>query len=547
MKIKKYLLIIILIVAAVLRLWRLGSIPPSLTPDEASLGYNAFSILKTGKDEYGTPLPIIFKSFGDYTPGLYVYLTVPFVAVLGLNELAVRLPNALGGVFVVYLLYLLTKKSSKQFGLVVAFLAATNPWLIYFSRGAWLPNVSLALTLIGIYFFLKSIDRTKYIVHSAIFFALTLLSYQGAKLSTGIVLLILALVFWKEVVKIEKKYYLRGFILGLIITLPIIASLFEGKTGRLNVVSIFSYSRSVESVQKLLNEGNEKIGGLTHVLYHSEGLNYLRAILGRWFNNYSGRFLFFEGDWEHPRFGALYMGVMLFSDIILIIAGLSVVIKNLKNKYVQLLLLLLILSPLPSAFSRDIVHAARSLNMIIPLIIISSLGAVEIFKAHHIFFIPFLALTFLSFVYFLDAYFMHLPIHNAKYWDYGYREVVETILPIQSNYQKIVFQQSYEQPFIYFLFYGAQKGYQAYMPEQVQKRLVLKDSSAGDVGLVEQLDNINFRFVGWPITEEEKTLIIVDGVTAPKEIIGSDYKFISQIMYPDKVSTAFNIIEVKKK
>jgi len=547
MKIKKYLLIIILIVAAVLRLWRLGSIPPSLTPDEASLGYNAFSILKTGKDEYGTPLPIIFKSFGDYTPGLYVYLTVPFVAVLGLNELAVRLPNALGGVFVVYLLYLLTKKSSKQFGLVVAFLAATNPWLIYFSRGAWLPNVSLALTLIGIYFFLKSIDRTKYIVHSAIFFALTLLSYQGAKLSTGIVLLILALVFWKEVVKIEKKYYLRGFILGLIITLPIIASLFEGKTGRLNVVSIFSYSRPAESVQELLNEGNEKIGGLTHVLYHSEGLNYLRAILGRWFNNYSGRFLFFEGDWEHPRFGALYMGVMLFSDIILIIAGLSVVIKNLKNKYVQLLLLLLILSPLPSAFSRDIVHAARSLNMIIPLIIISSLGAVEIFKAHHKFFIPFLALTFLSFVYFLDAYFMHLPIHNAKYWDYGYREAVETVLPIQSNYQKIVFQQSYEQPFIYFLFYGAQKGYQAYMPEQVQKRLVLKDSSAGDVGLVEQLDNINFRFVGWPITEEEKTLIIVDGVTAPKEIIGSDYKFISQIMYPDKVSTAFNIIEVKKK
>ncbi len=66
MQTKKFLLIIILIIAAFLRLWRLESIPPSLTPDEAALGYNAYSVLKTGKDEYGKVLPIIFKSFGDY-------------------------------------------------------------------------------------------------------------------------------------------------------------------------------------------------------------------------------------------------------------------------------------------------------------------------------------------------------------------------------------------------------------------------------------------------------------------------------------------------
>src|SRR3990170_6052123 len=98
---KKYSIILIVLIAAVLRLWKLDNIPPHLTPDEAALGYNAYSILKTGKDEYGEFLPIIFKSFGDYKPGLYVYLTVPFVAFFGLNEYTVRLPSAIFGIIAV--------------------------------------------------------------------------------------------------------------------------------------------------------------------------------------------------------------------------------------------------------------------------------------------------------------------------------------------------------------------------------------------------------------------------------------------------------------
>src|SRR5687768_12237216 len=92
-----YLLVVIMIVAAILRLWKLGSIPPGLTPDEASLGYNAYSILKTGRDEYGQLFPTVFKSFGDYKPGLYTYAVIPFVALFGLNEWTVRLPSALAG------------------------------------------------------------------------------------------------------------------------------------------------------------------------------------------------------------------------------------------------------------------------------------------------------------------------------------------------------------------------------------------------------------------------------------------------------------------
>ena len=49
-KLNNLIVLSVLLIAAFLRLWQLGSIPPSLTSDEASLGYNAFSILKTGRE-----------------------------------------------------------------------------------------------------------------------------------------------------------------------------------------------------------------------------------------------------------------------------------------------------------------------------------------------------------------------------------------------------------------------------------------------------------------------------------------------------------------
>ena len=88
---------IVIVLAILIRVVNLSSVPPHLTPDEAALGYNAYSILKTGRDEHGAFLPIVFKSFGDYKPGLYVYLTVPFVGLMGLNEFSVRFPSALMG------------------------------------------------------------------------------------------------------------------------------------------------------------------------------------------------------------------------------------------------------------------------------------------------------------------------------------------------------------------------------------------------------------------------------------------------------------------
>src|SRR3989338_6879363 len=107
---RNFLVIFIIILAAVLRLWGLDKFPAGLNADEAAIGYNDYSLLKTGLDEHGTPWPLVFSSFDDYKPAGYFYLALPLVAVLGLNIWAVRLPSALLGVLSVYFVYLLTNK-----------------------------------------------------------------------------------------------------------------------------------------------------------------------------------------------------------------------------------------------------------------------------------------------------------------------------------------------------------------------------------------------------------------------------------------------------
>jgi len=109
------LLIAIIILAAGLRLWQLGSVPPSPDWDEAALGYDAYSIMHTGRDEFGKFLPVVLRSFDDYKPALYAYLAIPTVAMLGLNIFAVRLPSALFGIISVIAVFYLVQELFRDF------------------------------------------------------------------------------------------------------------------------------------------------------------------------------------------------------------------------------------------------------------------------------------------------------------------------------------------------------------------------------------------------------------------------------------------------
>jgi len=541
-------LLIILVIAAFLRLWKLDSIPPHLTPDEAALGYNAYSILKTGRDEYGSLFPLIFKSFGDYKPGLYIYTTVPFVALFGLTELSVRLTSALSGIASVALIYFIVRKLSfdDRISYLSVLFLAISPWHIHFSRGAWEITLCLFLTLLGVYLFLKSIKKQKYLLASSFSFGLTLLTYQGAKLSTLIVVFLLIAFFFKKLIKIDKKILLGSVLVGVFVSMPVILSLFQGRASRLQVFSVFSYPRSESYLENFLNEAGVKKNSLVYYLFYNEPLNFARGIAGRWFNHFSTRFLFFEGDWQNPRHSPPNHGMLLLGDVVFFVIGLFLIFRFIPQKRYLFVLFWLILAPMPAVLSRDQVQAVRAFNMTVPLVIILALGANTLFKKWKI--ILTFAIISLSFLYYLDAYFVHLPKHASRYWEYGYKEIVQTVVPLQDKYKMIKVQQSYAQPYIYFLFYGVSLDSQKYNPQNYQKYAHLKESEFGDVGQVEQLENIYFSAIDWSVARGEKgVLFVADPIRIPDEDSQDPnlFQLIKKINYLDG-SPAFKIIEVKK-
>src|SRR5258708_10985045 len=232
LKYKNWILVGIIVLAFVLRFLHLNSYP-ALNADEASIGYDAYSLLQTGKDQHGNSWPIDFQSFNDYKPGLYVYIVMPFVKVFGLNEWAVRIPNALIGVASVYVVYLLVKelfRRDKQsfaifdgkelFALLSALFLAISPWHIQFSRGGWEANVATFLVMLGILFFAKYFNSSKknilYLVSSVCAFVLSMYCYQATRVVTPFLGIGLITIYKKEIFVNLKPFFISGILCVII-------------------------------------------------------------------------------------------------------------------------------------------------------------------------------------------------------------------------------------------------------------------------------------------------------------------------------------------
>lgn len=357
---------------------------------------------------------------------LYKLSTVPS---LGLTEFSVRFPNAIFGIAGVYALYLLVKElfsENLSLPLISAFMLAINPWHMYFSRGVWEANVALTITIFAVYFFLKAFQKQKYILLSGFLFVLTLVIYSGSGLATAIVVLILVLLYWKKIVKFKPKILVPAVVLGFLITLPV-------------VVSISSYERPGNYLQ-----GGENVGSFQYYLFHSEAGYSLKELALRWFNHFSGRFLFFEGDWQNPRYSPPHQGMLLVADLFVLAAGvLYAARKKMFRGGGRFILLWLLLSPLPSVLSQDQVNAFRSFNMVVPLAVVLAFGVIWFYEfiqrqaglVRALLIAVCMGLYFFNYAYFLDSYFVHLPKQRSQEWHYGYKQTIKTILPMVDKYE----------------------------------------------------------------------------------------------------------------
>lgn len=158
----RIILVFILIIGFVSRVLFIDYQPNALNVDEASAGYEAWSILNHGVDRNGKFLPAFLIAWGNGQNALYSYLMMPFIMLFGLNTLSVRLPMAIIGCVSLVIMYLLLKelKDEKTALIGVAFFAIC-PWHIIKSRWGLESNVFPDMVLWATYLTVLSMKKQR--------------------------------------------------------------------------------------------------------------------------------------------------------------------------------------------------------------------------------------------------------------------------------------------------------------------------------------------------------------------------------------------------
>ena len=528
----KIILILIIILAAVLRLWNLNNYPAGLNADEAAIGYNAFSLLQTGKDEYGTLFPLAFKSFGDYKPGLYFYTVIPFIAIFDLNEWVVRLPSAIFGILTVILIYFLGKEifKNKCVGLLSGFLLAISPWHLHFSRGGWETNMATFFITLGIYLFIKGKNNYQILFWSIISFLISMYAYQSPRLIVP-VLTVCLLVFYKnnlmEIIKkieIKKRIFLS--LLLLILSIPLILQFTSGEgNARFDGLSFLSDTGPASRVNELRGEHNN-LNSFEGKIIHNKLTAYGSSFLSHYLDHFRPDFLFIRGDPlvrnKVPETGQFYLIEALF-----LIIGLLALIK-IRFEHSKLLIAWILISPLASSMTYQTPHALRALSMVIPLTLLMGYGIFSLWymvyglRKKIVIGIIMIMLLF-EFVHYLESYYIHYPKRYSEAWEYGFKEMVKKLEKYEPLYNNVVITDRYDQPYILVLFY------KKYDPKKYQPQAILSPRDKFNFGTVREFDKFEFRpILAMEISKSENTLFVGTDQEIPKNA-----NIIDKVMYPN--------------
>ncbi len=460
---KKLILIIIFCLAVLFRFWNLTKYPVSLSMDETAIGWNAYSILKTGHDEWGQFLPLAFKSAGDYKPPVNVYLTVPSIALFGLNEFAVRFPSAfIGSLTPIFLVLLLLKLKIKP---IPAYLAgawlAILPWHIHFSRASFEAITALFFLIVGTYYFLCWVEKPKIskIILWITSFSLSVWAYHAERLFVPIFVIGLILIFIKKIKfdQIKRQIPIALIVLGFFAIPFIKLTLFTPAiTTRAAATSIIRDP----SLTQILHHGN--YSSLKELIFDNDFYLIFRHWLGKYLNYFNFEFIFWNGM-EFTKPGYPDSGLLYFIDIPIIILGIYALIKKQSSFLTRLTLFCFLLGPIPASFTMNEHHPLRALVWIPAFAIIIANGYEHLLalKKKKILFFGYVTLLIINIFYFIDIYKYQSPKHFSEYWQYGYKQVAQYSCANRDKYDEIIISDTFGSygplntglPYLYILFY----------------------------------------------------------------------------------------------
>lgn len=443
----------IFLLALFLRICKLGQFPVGLHIDEINVGWNALSILFTGKDDHLNLLPLYYNSFGDFRPAGIVYFTIPSILIFGRSVFAIRFSTALFGALTIFPIYFLTsiligeKMKRKNIGLLAATLAAISPWGIELSRSTNEAAISTFFALFSIYFLIKLIKENKKKCGwwSLILIGLSYLSYHSIRLLAPVFFIIITIYYIKEI-KAEVRSIILINIFATVFLTFCLGTVGNG-LARFNQTSIFKNIDVNFELQRVNNDSFSK--NIFSLIFDNSVVTYSKAIVNEYGRYFSPGFLV-GYDAQPYRFTTPGTGILTYVELFLAIFG---IVAILQKRQTSMPLLFLLVSPLPAALTtEESPNMSRAFFMSPFLLIIAAFGFVYLINYFKHFqkliFMIVSALVFANFAYFGWMYFYHSQSHipyikdyfpdSPTYRDVGTIELATKLDSLSKNYDKII-------------------------------------------------------------------------------------------------------------
>ncbi len=504
-------LILITLLGALLRFFNFTQNPISLNTDEVTFGVNAYSILKTARDEWGQFLPLTFRSVGDYKNPVPTYLLVPSIAAFGLNEFGVRFPFTFFGVLAIPIFFLLTfhLTQNKLTALVAAFLGAISPWHIFYSRFGSDQQMAMVIVTLGLLMFLYMLKRGNYIISflAAFFLVLSMYTYYVERVFVPLLTTLLFFYFFK-ILKKDKKAVLIFIVTGIVLIIPLFIRSFLGSDlARGNMVFI---SKDIEFTRYIIldhiNPGFSIFG-----ISIEENLALFFLIANRYLSYLQPDFLFFSGL-NMTREGSLGLGIMHLFELPWLILGLFVLLRG-KENYKGLILGWLALSILPASFTNNEQNPSRTiiaLPMVLTILALGFIKSLDLLKKFKsklkktVFSLSYGIFILISLISAFLIFSVHLPKDRGEFSFEGNKQAVEYIIAHKNEYREIVFDpfRGIEAPIIYNLPSHYILFFTKYDPATYQRE---KKDFDGVYGF----GKYRVRKIFWPADRSEKGILFI--------------------------------------
>lgn len=445
-------LFLIVFLAAALRIGYITYAPPSLNWDEVSHGYNAFSILKTGADEWGQKIPLInFRAYGDYPTPLNLYLTIPFISVMGLNDLAIRMPHAILGILTIIAIYFfvfgLTRR--KNLALLAAFLASISPWYLFTSRFVLQSNLSVFLLTSSMAFFFNR-DYKKYFINvSFLLLFLTLFSYHTTRIFSPVLLLGMILNYKSEILK-KWLFLIFFFVISLVILLN------PNARARSGVLSILGQG----AVNKIESQRNAStLPYIVTKIIYNRPIYFGAQFIKNYISYFSPEFLFLKGGSQY-QFSVPDRGLMYLINLPFFYLGLFVLIKKaISERDFRFILFWVLLYPIPASLTNEKFAVLRATTFLPIPELLTALGFYSFLdrfvKQKALLLTLFCIVSLISLDGYLENYFVNYRNNYSWSWQYGYKDVTNFVQNNYDSYDKIIITKKYGEPHEFILFYTA--------------------------------------------------------------------------------------------